>query len=107
LLHGYSRPALERSQHTSARSSEQSKRLELLRKPLSTALKRFLWTPPAAGSIPAAEPQGQLLEQRRGGKLLQQFEAGARLHHQRRHSPLGYVSPVDFELAAQPEKLAA
>jgi transposase InsO family protein len=73
--------------------------------------------------------QGQLLGQRRGGELLQQLEAGTRLHHrlrhheqarlalldyievfynrQRRHSSLGYVSPVDFELAALPEKLAA
>ena len=54
LLHCYSRPALERSQHTSARSREQRKRLELLRKPLSTALERSRRKPPAAGSIPAA-----------------------------------------------------
>jgi putative transposase len=28
-------------------------------------------------------------------------------NRQRRHSSLGYVSPVDFELAALPQKLAA
>jgi transposase InsO family protein len=28
-------------------------------------------------------------------------------NRQRRHSTLGYVSPVDFELAALPQKLAA
>ncbi|HYO55595.1 IS3 family transposase, partial [Archangium sp.] len=28
-------------------------------------------------------------------------------NRQRRHSSLGYMSPVDFELAALPEKLAS
>lgn len=28
-------------------------------------------------------------------------------NRQRRHSTLGYVSPVDFELAALPQKLAS
>ena len=73
--------------------------------------------------------QGQLLGQRRGGELFSTLKQElvyttdfitreqARLalfeyievfyNRQRLHSTLGYVSPVNFELAALPLKLAA
>jgi hypothetical protein len=54
LLHCYSRPALERPQHSPAWGRGRRKRLELLQKPLSTVLERSLRKPPAAASIPAA-----------------------------------------------------